>query len=798
MDLRLASGTTLALVLAWTTGAAAQDSAATPLLNASTAAQHARADEVGLEEIIVTAQRRAEPLQDVPVSVSAFSNKMLENTRLDTLTGLRGLVPGMTITRSGAALGTPQISLRGISLQDVVLSSESGVGFTIDGIPLALQRGVLLDSFDIERLEVLRGPQGLLFGKNTTGGTINAIRTRPDPNKAASGKVRATIGSYGRKEFEGVVMAPVIDEKLAAKAAIAIKKSNGDYRNIIDGGREGARDLRDYLLALVATPTDRTSFYLSFERLEDDSEIPPYVGPYTPNLIRLTGPVPDYFGGANAECLNPFLSVVCRPLSKSRNEVETHQFPAFLHMTALTFEAAHQLDDVRLVSLTGYREHRSAQISDFDGTRFALFRDPIRESGKQFSQELRAETGFDGPFNIVAGAFYMNYSFRDFQNPSLDISVLPDTDAGGNVILNPATGFPVYSTPPGVAYLNSLNGFRVAQHTRSAALFFQADYDVTEKLRLTFGARQTWDRKRTRFRLYAPVFSTVRDIDNLGPLLGDVDAKAKFKKLTPKVSAQYKFSDDVLTYASYSRGYNTGGFPGRPGDLAGAVTAYAPETMDAFEIGFKSEFLDRRVRLNVSAYYNTLKDKQEDVLSIVGVPPRNTTVTLNAAKARYKGVEVELALAPLRGWTINSSAGYLKAEYLNFTQNLGQGLADLTELKLRRTPKFTAGMLSDYVFDAGPGEIGFNAAIYYTSRYETNVLNDPRGSIPPVAKIDLGARYSFPVNSGLDIELAAFIKNVTNNTIYDGMSSGNSPFTIIEEVNPTVGRTWGASLTARF
>ena len=765
-----------------------------------TAQDAATADESGsggLAEIIVTAQKRAEPLQTVPVSVSAFSADLIEKAHVDGLTGLRGLVPGMTITRSGAALDVPQLSLRGISIQDVLPSVEAGIGITLDGIPIAFQRGALMDAFDVGRVEVLRGPQGVLNGKNTTGGVINVIRLRPDPSSDATGKARFTLGSFGQNDYEGYVMAPVIKDVLAVKATVAVRKDNGQFRNIATGGREGDRDIRQYSLAAVATPTDRLNVYLAFDRLENDSRIPPYTFTGVPDFIAY--PLPGYVGGAHTSCYNPATSSICGPLAdldKGRNVVETTQLPASLRMTAATGELSYDVtDQIKFVSLTGYREIHERHTDDFDATRFALFRVKSTLNAKQFSQEARFETSFEGPFNVVAGAFYMNYSYSEAQNPSLDIATLPDGYlATGSPILT--NGLPTFSTPPGVGYLNSVNNYITHQTNKTFALFFQADYDVTDKLRVSVGARQTWDKKTTEYSQWDAVFSTVRDNDAFGALLDTVSGAAKFKKFTPKVNLQYKFTPDVMAYAQYSRGYNTGGFNGRPGNFVTAVQAYLPETMDAFEVGIKSEFLDHRVRLNLSAFRNTLSDKQENILQVVGTT--NVTNTLNAAKARYQGVELELAVAPMRGWTISGSLGYLDAKYLNFFGNLGQGDADLSGLKLRRTPKWTGGLISDYSFAAGPGTVGLNAALIYTARYETDVLNDPRASIPPVAKVDLGMRYAFPVSGGTELELAAYVKNVTDNTTYDGYTSGEAVFSFIEWANPSPGRTWGASATVRF
>ena len=189
------SAVAIAVVLLGSAGAYVAEANAQVADQPASAGQESSADaSVGLTDIVVTAQKRAEPLQTVPVSVSAFNNDTLQKARVDGLTGLRGLVPGMTITRSGAAVDVPQISLRGISIQDVLPSVEPGIGITLDGVPIAFQRGALIDAFDVQRVEVLRGPQGVLNGKNTTGGTINVIRLRPDPANDATGKVRLTLG----------------------------------------------------------------------------------------------------------------------------------------------------------------------------------------------------------------------------------------------------------------------------------------------------------------------------------------------------------------------------------------------------------------------------------------------------------------------------------------------------------------------------------------------------------------------------------------------------------------------------
>ena len=745
---------------------------------APTGQQVSPADQdIGLQDIIVTAQRRAERLQSVPVSVSAFNGNSLRNANIGNVQALQGSVPSLTIDRSGFGLGIPQISLRGISLQDVEKSVESGIGVTLDGVPLGFSSGMLLDAFDVERIEVLRGPQGLLFGKNTTGGTINVIRTRPDPDSSAKGRVRFTLGSFGRNDYEGVISAPIIPGKLAAKFAGTVQKNSGEFRNTVFGGRSGDRDFRDFTLTLNATPNDRLSMLLTLERLEDDSEVPPYVPLDTAAVIPLG--VPGYFGGGNLPCFNPATAATCVPIDKDRNTVENAPIaePSFFNLDAVTLETAYAADALRFVNIFGYRASEERIVQATDATRYSLFYVRKPQKTWQFSDELRAESSFDGPFNFVTGAFFFKSKYSARQQVSLDFAALDITLA------------------PGQSYLNSLNNFDISIRSRSIAIFFQGDFAITPELKLIAGARQTWDRKSIDYTQYLPVGGTTRDLSVYGSALGRAQRSASFNKLTPKIGLEFKPQPNVLLYGSFSRGYNAGGFNGRPPSPA-LVIPFQPESLDAYEIGLKSDFFNNRLRFNVAGYYNTMKNKQEDLLIISGTS--NGTRTINAAKARYKGVEIELGLVPVRGWTISSTLGYLDAHYVSFTGNLGQGEADLSGLSLRRTPKWTGGVMSDYVFPAGDGEIGLNARFSYTSKFETNVLNDPRGTAAAVGLLDLSVRYKLPPISGATLQLSGFVKNVTDRTTYSGMSSGNSVGTFIEFAIPRVGRTWGASLTAEF
>lgn len=751
-------------------------------------------DNSGIAEIIVTAQKREERLQDVPVTVAALTGATLENANLGNTTALQGLVPGMTINQGQSSSNVVHISLRGISIQDNSKHFESGIGFVLDGVPLGTTTGLVLDSFDVERIEVLRGPQGTLFGRNTTGGAINIVRTKPDPNGPITGRARVTIGNFGRNDYEALLSGPLIEGKLAAKASFISRNDSGTIYNNFRDVHQGDKNFKGYLVSLLATPTDNLTAQLTFERQIDKSELPPTINLLTPMPITL--PIPGYSTGANYPCFNPYLDVCRSQLRSSDNRVQLPtDTPGIMKLSALTFNLDWDFDKIKLVGVTGYRKSKEDSFSYLDSTSLGYF--PIRQKGpyKQFSQEVRLESNFDGPINFVGGAIYFKSKYSLVQATQLDLSTLPPAAIG---LTDPI--------PPGIAFLTSPISYAVDYWSKSTALFLQVDYQITDALKLIVGGRQTWDEKKINLSLYGAgtgvpgdlyqdFLDRVVDPDQLGTVVGQGRAKAKFKKFTPKVILQYRFNPDAMAYASYSKGYNTGGFNARAATIA-FIGPYRPEVLDAYEVGLKTQWFNNKLRFNIAAYFNKMQNKQEDLTVFVTGGASGTT-TVNAAKAEYKGVEVELTAAPVQGWTTSLAVGYLDAKYKSFAGNLGQGEAELSSLKLRRTPKWTVGLISDYEFDVGPGRFGINGTLSYVDKHYTNILNDPRSLIPSTTKIDASARYIFPIDR-VELKLTGFVKNITNKHPYTGMFSANQPGSNFEFAVPDPGRTYGVSLEARF
>lgn len=740
-----------------------------------------------VQDIIVTAQKRAETVQRTPVTVSAFSAAMLADTGINTAANLQGIVPGMTINRAQFDPNLVAVSIRGIQLQDTSKAIEPGIGYVVDGVSIGAPSGLLVDSFDVKRMEVLRGPQGTLFGRNTTGGALNIIRTVPDPSADPSVAARVTVGSFGRRDVGVRVMAPIVRDKLAFKATFISERDSGNIYNSTLGKHVGDKDRQDYNLTLHATPTDRLSATLIYERLDDKSQAPAVVSLLTPDLITLK--VPGYFAGADAACQNPLTAFVCDARLDQNNDVTTSPTEQLnsLKLDALTLNLKYDFDTFSLVSITGFRNQKQHNFSYDDATVLGYFPFAWDEKYKTLNQEVRFESNFDGPFSIIAGAFYFRSKFFINAYNELDLAVLSP------------------GTPPFTNILTSPFAYRTQYNSRSVALFAQAEYKATDRLKFILGGRQTWDRKTIDVALFAPGTGIVDPlpVSPFGPspsTQGDIRQRAadaaNFRKFTPKIGIQYQATPDFMAFASYSIGYNTGGFNSRPSDVS-FIGPFRPEQLDAYEVGFKSDWLDRRLRVNVSAFYNIMKNKQED-LTVVNRDGIGGTTTVNAAKARYAGVEAEVVAIPVRGWTNSFAVGYLDAKYLNFSGDLSQGFrSDLTMLELRRVPKWTVGLVSDYEFDMGPGRFGINGKMSYVDKFETNILNDPRGRTPSTAKLDFSGRYSFSVGD-VNYKIRLFVENVTDKHPLTGLFSANTPGSTLAFGVADPGRQWGLSLDVNF
>lgn len=706
----------------------------------------------GLEEIVVTARKRAENLQDVSTSVSALSAGELA-TRFDSdVRDFANSAPNVLIddTQQGPG-GVASATIRGIGVADVEKAIDPTVGVVLDDIYFGTSSGGLIKAIDIDRVEVLRGPQGTLFGRNAIAGVINLSRSRP--TQELSGKVRATYANYDSLDLEGVVSFGLTDWA-AIKFTGAYKTTDGYIYNTFfnqDGQRS---DFSALGVQLLLTPAPGLELSFSFDD-QNTRQDPPQLS----NLAQATSllgspPIarPNLFCAVLLQC-SPALGVTQQgdryesisngPLGKN----------AFFDSNLIIAKARYDLSpDLELQYIYGRYMTDEGITQDFDATPLTLFHTDRPARYRQDTHELRLTKGGGGPINFVAGLYYWNSAYR-IDLVSYIGFVVPNT-----VLVIPQT---------------------VRQTNKSYAAFFDVDYKFSEQFKLTLGGRYTRDEKT----------QAVRDLgfDFYANPIND-----SWEKFTPKVALSFKPNEDVLLYGLWSRGYRTGGFTGRPATENAARTPYDPETVDNFEGGIKSEFLDRRLRVNAAVFHLKYDDKQEEFSVPAPVGTGQETRILNAANATVTGVELDVTAVPVDGLTISGNLGYLDAKYKDFFADVdSDGIAtDNTGLKFRRAPKWNWTIGVNYELPAGPGTVLLNGNWHYLGKHEMTFLNNPALANDGQHLVDLSASYK--INNTM---VSAFVRNLLKE---DGWTIGFDIQGLWSYGAPRPPRTYGIAVTQTF
>lgn len=749
-------------------------------------------------DIVVTAQRREEALQDVPLAVTALNAEMIEDLNARDIRDLTGLVPNLVVSEISLGPGMTQVSLRGVNSQDPEKSFDPAIGVFIDGIYLGTSAFNLLDAFDLEQVEVLRGPQGTLFGRNTTGGAINAFRSRPTGEYGVRGVV--TVGSDERRDVQAVVNVPVGDV-MSLKFSGFSFQDDGLWDNP-SGGATGAEDRWGVSARALFEFTPTFDLDVIVDYAEDSSELTPYVprgvATVTPLPYRIIGTPPvaaTIVPGSPPDryCLLPGGACAQNDFSfTTTNDPHRNQSDMF----ALTVSSNWALNpNFDLTTILGYRESEEDVFIDFDGTARTVFNVVREQEYEQFSGEVRLASNFEGPINFVAGAFYFTSEYALRQAIKLDVAMVAPLPALG------------------LAFVAG-SGDEDEHEAQTTALFAQMDWDLSDQLTLTLGGRASWDEKTvyTRF-VGAPAglnpftYSVAQGVPNNRPITSQGGASEDWFEFTPRVALNYAVSDDLIVYGSYTRGYNAGGFSARAGTVADVTTAFDPEYINAFEVGFKSDLFNRRARLNAAFFYNDYKDKHEEAIE-PGPPPTFTSTTVrNVSGARIMGLEVEAAAILSDYFRVDASVGWMDSEYTDYTAFVSSGqyvstpaqppgtllLADLSGLRLRRVPEITASVTPTFEAPIGAGFLTATSTIRYVDEQVAEFFNDPRGVIPAQTYVDASVSYAFggPQNDSLRVTL--FGENLTENQ--EISSYVNS---IVDFGSVAIPRTWGVELGFKF
>ncbi len=760
-------------------------------------AQTADTADSGLETIVVTAQKRAQEVQDVPIAVSAFNQASIERMNARDIRDLTGVVPNLVLTEVAIGPSMSQISLRGVNSQDPEKSFDPAVGVFVDGVYLGTSAFNLLDSFDLERLEILRGPQGTLFGRNTTGGAINAFRTKPTGELGV--RARGIIGSADRRDLNAVVNLPTVADAVSVKLSGFLQKDDGLFENPA-GGATGAKD-RWGLSGTVKLASGPGEIIVTYDHFRDKSELTPYFArgvraveqlPF--DIVQTSFPVPATVTpgfGPDLLCLRA--SLCDDPADRRSRATDPHFQDSTLD--ALTVQGSLELSDrFTLETVFGWRQSTEDVFIDFDGTDRTVFNVFRGQDYEQMSAEARIASNLDGPIDFVAGVFWFENRYELRQAIKLDLAM---------------TGAPL---PLGLLYANG-SGDEDTHRADTFAVFAQVDWSLTDSLTLALGGRASWDNKSVRTAFFGAArapsapYSILEGVIGTRPLTSAGAASESWFQFTPKVTLNWKPNDDLLVYASFARGYNAGGFSARAGTVRDVTTPFDPEFINAFEVGAKTDLLDGRLRLNAAAFWNDYSDKQEEAIE-PGPPPTFTSTTVrNVAAARIRGLELEVSALPADFLRLDASLGILDAEYTDYEALIGSGqfvsvppqpagtllLADLSSLTLRRTPKVTASIMPTLMFDLGFGALDLSGSARFVDRQIVEFFNSPRGVIPATWTFDAAAAIGFGGPQNDQFRLTLFGRNLS-----DQMRISSFTNSLVDFSTQSAGRTWGLEFLVNF
>jgi iron complex outermembrane receptor protein len=706
------------------------------------AAADVPAEQRRLDDIIITARRRPEPLQRTPVSVIALTGKELESRSVTNLRSLQDFVPNLTFAPSqNVGEAAANVFIRGIGQEDFGVGAEGGVGFYVDGVYFARSLGMMMDLIDIERIEVLRGPQGTLFGKDTIGGAINVISTAPQPHAERTASI--ILGNTGRIELRSVANAPLSDRVMLRLAASIVSRDgylhrltppapldvleqvNGRPINLRSEGAEHGQGGRLQLRWLI-TDALTADFSVDGSRIRDTQGaihadlIDPNFGdlPEINRLIR-EGKLP---GRDITNALAP--ANLLQSYAGGGNFTRQELWGA-------SAVVAQKLGGSTLKFIGAYRGLRSHVRTDDDGLYLDIGGSDLEVKQHQLSGELQL-TGVTDRLTYTAGL----YAF-DERPKILPSTAIIDVLYTCGCFYAPGE-LPIQTTVP--------RRLRVD----NAAGYAQGTYRLSSRLSATLGVRYSHERKQVDGQVYL--------LDPHSPatnvLLATGHAKDSWNSFTYRADAEFQATPDVMLYASIARGFKSGGFNvrGDPNLPNMGFYSFDPETALTYEIGIRSEWLQRRLRFNATLFDTEYKGIQLRQSAIVD--GEVTTLIQNAARARIRGAEVEMMAVPARGLTLTVAYGHLDPKYLD----VGQVRGLTRKSSFQRTPRNSFSGSVDYQAPFRSGKIELHGDFSYRSKEQFQILpaiNDQKGYGL------VGARFGFRPN-GDRWSFALFGTNLTD------------------------------------
>jgi len=731
--------------------AAQENPANSPVIptNAETQAQPAAGSD---QQIVVTARRRNELLLDVPVAVTAYSGEQLDRQGALDITDIADTTPNVTLEVSRGTNSTLTPFIRGVGQQDPVAGFEQGVGIYLDDVYLNRPQAAVLDIYDVERIEVLRGPQGTLYGRNTIGGAIKYV-TRKIPTDGPHMSMRTNLGTYRQADLIVSASTPITKGMLVSVAAARLS-NRGFGKNLTTGLRNYNKDVFATRGTIEFLPSDTVFFRLSGDYTIDDSN--PRGGHRVfPNLCT----VPT----ATFSCVGS-LPVRSNVYDTQGNLNDPRQK---VRAGGVSLWGEVELSDwLKFRTITAYRKDKSLTPIDFDATPFPDVDVPAMYKNHQFSQEFQLVAD-KGPLQGVAGAYYLKAKAYD----AFDVRL--------------------YTTSPAAAP-GFTQGTIGDVRTKTWAIFGDLTYDFSPQWAASVGGRYTND-KRSAFIFKSnyvlggqPGLGGAFGFHNgiaAGAPLSNFTGSRTDKAFTPRASVNFKPTPNQNIYVSYSKGFKGGGFDPRgnstnaPSQTQQAIydfMAFDPEKVDSYEIGWKASLFDRRLQLATAVFDAEYKDVQvpgsEACLTVVGgvAVQGFCGITTNAGKARIRGVEAEAnariaqdMATPGDRLSVAGTMGYLDGKYRQFITNIaGKGPVDVAgNRRIQNTPKWTLSGSLDYDTPAAGGRLNVNTTLSYRSRSQQFEYAIPYLDQPGFAVWDANIVWRSPGNR---YELGVHGKNLAN------------------------------------
>ncbi|MDR3572195.1 MAG: TonB-dependent receptor [Candidatus Pacebacteria bacterium] len=695
---------------------------------APTDAGAGQANAPGLEEVVVTARKRSEKLQTLAQAVSALTKEDLLK-RFDTdVTDFANVSPNVIIDNIQQGPGSPaSISIRGIQVADVEKSFEPTTGVVVDGLYIGVNSGAIFKAIDISQVEILRGPQGTLFGRNSIAGVINVQRS--DPTFETTGKAEVGYGNYNAFQADAVASTGITD-RIAVKLNIGEEGFDGYFHNVLTGLQNGRERYFQVGTKILFNVTDALTLKYEYQFADDTSD--------APTVLNLSQP-DQLFCSAYHQCAQSVFPYT--PQSGGRYDVTTEGNPggAYFRTNTHIFSGRYDINDEYSLDYIFGDYNTDEQVrQDFDATSLLLYETSRPAAYEQTSHELRlAYTGDSLKYTVGLYSFQSDYTIH----------------------LDSFIGFAV----PGQV----LDVKQTAhQTTDSKSVFGEGDYQFLDDFTLTVGGRYTYETKT----------GGIEDA-NIHTLADP--ASKTWQEFTPKASIKYTFTPDLSIYFLYSRGYRSGGFNGRPSTVEAATLPYAPENVDNFDLGFKSEWLDHHLKINGDIFIEDYTNLQEEVQQPVSIGTGQQSVVANVAAANIKGVEFDASYLPaeIPGLKLEGNLGLLDAKYVNFIADLtGAGVkTDNSYLNMPRAPHITSSILLSYEWDMMNGTAWVDGDWHFIGREDVDFFNFAPTKNAAQNIVDASVNYRY---------------GSTTFSLYGKNILGNDAYTIAFDVAGRPGGLW--------